>query len=326
MILNASRFKAHARGRGERPLVAGRCLAAGVVLLAVGSIPREARGQLVQRPSPFGQQIGLLAEEDRPGHDDVAGFPQLEPSWPPSTGLLRRSWGSVGDYLPQITHPPEGRHRGVGDPLICESWRYRPFSAGWCMGMMQGGPLIDDWVGGNQGFFGGYRFGWDFDHYWGCEMRFSFGTAALYDSQRAKEAQRAADDAGGLPPNDPFRARFDGRRDCTASLWDVDFLYYPWGDAAWRPYVMAGLGTARIRFVDRLSTRYDQTVLGLPVAIGLKYLYSDWVALRVELADNVAFGQSFNTVHHLSLTGGMEVRFGGRRVAYWPWRPGRHYW
>ena len=25
------------------------------------------------------------------------------------------------------------------------------------------------------------------------------------------------------------------------------------------------------------------------------------------------------------VTGGIEVRFGGPRKAYWPWNPGRHY-
>ena len=35
---------------------------------------------------------------------------------------------------------------------------------------------------------------------------------------------------------------------------------------------------------------------------------------------------NLETVHHLLATGGVEVRFGGSRTAYWPWNPGRHYW
>jgi hypothetical protein len=222
--------------------------------------------------------------------------------------------------------PPTGRSRGLGEPLVGESWRYRPFSAGWFMGIVQGTPLIDDWVAEDQGYFGGYRLGWDYDHYWGCEMRFAWGTAALSDSQRAKEAQIEADDEAGLAPDDPFRRRFDRHRDATFGLWDFSFLYYPWGDATWRPYLMAGLGTSNIRFVDRLSRSYDETALGIPLALGCKYRHSDRIALRVELADNLAFPSGMNVVHHLTLSGGLELRFGGSRVAYWPWNPGRHYW
>ncbi|HUT90926.1 MAG TPA: outer membrane beta-barrel protein [Thermoguttaceae bacterium] len=194
------------------------------------------------------------------------------------------------------------------------------------MGMVEGSTLVDDWVGGKRGFFGGYRLGWDYDHYWGYEMRLGFGNIGLCDSHRAKQAQQAADDAQELDLDDPFRRRFDRRRDLTTTVWDVSLLYYPWGDATWRPYLMAGLGVSSIEFIDRLSTRYGDTVFGMPLAVGVKYRCNEWLALRLELADNIGFGGSFNGVHHMSLTGGAELRFGGSRVAYWPWNPGRHYW
>ena len=103
-------------------------------------------------------------------------------------------------------------------------------------------------------------------------------------------------------------------------------LYYPWGDATWRPYLLGGLGLSHIEFTDRLSTRYRECVFGMPLALGVKYRCNEWLALRLELADNIGFGGSVNGVHHVSLTGGAELRFGGSRVAYWPWDPGRHYW
>ena len=31
-------------------------------------------------------------------------------------------------------------------------------------------------------------------------------------------------------------------------------------------------------------------------------------------------------MHSLSLTTGLEFRFGGTRKAYWPWNPGLLYW
>lgn len=223
---------------------------------------------------------------------------------------------------------PRGRHQGIGHPLQRESWLYRPFSAGWFMGMVQGSPLIDDWVGQQRGFFAGYRLGWDSTYYWGAEMRFAFGSVPLYDSPRARRAQRDADTQAGYAEDDPWRQRFEQRRDADLFQWDLDLLYYPWGDSQWRPYLMVGLGTARIGFMDRLSQRYDKVVFAVPLAVGLKYRCSDWLALRFECADNIAFagGSGLSTLHNLSVTGGVEVRFGGSRRAYWPWNPGRYYW
>ena len=213
-------------------------------------------------------------------------------------------------------------------PMIGESWRYRPFSAGWFMGAMTGSPLISNWVGTGHGFLGGYRFGWDFDHYWGTEARFSFASLRVWDSALARAAQRAADDEAGFAPDDPWRNRYNVRRDAQYGMFDLNLLYYPWGDTAWRPYIRAGLGTVRVQLQDRLGTQYDSTVVGMPWGIGVKYRVSNWLALRGEIADNVAIhaGSPFNTQHNFSFTFAMEVRFGGSRVAYWPWNPGIHYW
>ncbi len=194
------------------------------------------------------------------------------------------------------------------------------------MGAWHGGTLIDDWLYEEQGFYGGYRFGWDRDDFWGYEVRFSFGNMRLADGWQAVAAQEAWDSARGFGPNHPFRHRFDGPRDILVLLWDVDVLWYPWGDTPLRPYVMVGLGVAKVDFMDRLSRKYDDVVFALPVAVGLKYRVRPWLALRVELADNMAFPEEVEVMHHLSLTGGLEVRFGGTRKAYWPWNPGRHYW
>ena len=43
-------------------------------------------------------------------------------------------------------------------------------------------------------------------------------------------------------------------------MWDLDLLYYPWGDTQWRPYLLIGLGTARVDFIDRLSVTVDELV------------------------------------------------------------------
>ena len=262
----------------------------------------------------------------------VGGMAAPSPNYGPLYGDA-----ALGGYRPDnypspglfpSLHQILGSCRHLGQPLERETWLYRPWSAGWFMGAVQGGPLIDDWVGQQQGFFGGYRFGWDQDQYWGGEMRFAFGSVPLYDSPRAKQAQWDADTEDGFAEDDPWRNRFDQRRDADLFQWDLSLLYYPWGDTEWRPYLMAGIGVARIRFMDRLSHCYDKSVFAMPLAVGLKRRCNDWLALRLEFADNIAFGggSGFGTVHNASLTGGVEVRFGGSRRAYWPWNPGRHYW
>jgi len=223
---------------------------------------------------------------------------------------------------------PTGKLHDLLQPMTTESWLYRPLSAGWFMGFMQGNELVEDWVGQEQGFFGGYRFGWDYDPYWGCEMRFGFASVALQDSARAKAAQEAADLAAGLTPDDPYFHRFDTRRDSGIRLWDVDMLWYPFGDTYLRPYFLIGLGSARVDFMDRLSERRIKSVLAMPIAIGFKYRLRDWLAVRVEATDNfiAGAGSGFKNLHNFSLTAGLEVRFGGTRTAYWPYYPGRHYW
>jgi hypothetical protein len=208
-----------------------------------------------------------------------------------------------------------------------ESWLRRPASATWFLGIVHGSTVLDDWLGEKQGIFGGVRFGWDFNHYWGTEFRLAFSNLDLWDSARAKQAQRWADDARRLDPNDPYRWRFDGNRNGDLFLWDFNALYYPWGDTRLRPYCLVGIGATRISFMDRLSRNYDSTHLTMPVGLGLKYLWTDWMALRFECLDNIAFGAAgVNTLHHLSVTGGVEVRFGGSRASYWPWNPARQSW
>jgi hypothetical protein len=65
----------------------------------------------------------------------------------------------------------------------------------------------------------------------------------------------------------------------------------------------------------------------MPFGVGLKYHWTDWMALRFEVADNVAFGsQGIGTLHHISIIGAAELRFGGSRRSYWPWVPGRRAW
>ncbi|MGO9109020.1 MAG: hypothetical protein ACLP9L_07285 [Thermoguttaceae bacterium] len=199
-------------------------------------------------------------------------------------------------------------------------------SIGCFAGMIDGGPLIEDWVGTTTGFDGGWRLGWDFGPSFGAEMRMAFASPKLYDSYRADQALTVLDNANGLAPNDPQRSRFDHR---IAELfqWDVDILYYPWGETRLRPYLLTGMGLTNIYFADRLDQNYQTTCLSLPLGMGVKYLCSEQLAIRLDCLDDIALSSNhLQTQHNVSLTAGVELRFGGSRKVYWPWDPGREFW
>jgi len=296
---------------------------------------------------------GLLPDEYAEGRQQVPPAPQLAPPSPVEDWILSDGGAADPGIVPFFRHrgrrlaagaqpmgpvrrwihglfdgPPMlfGAGHAAAPPWLREQWRFRPFSIGWFMGGVSGSPLLDDWVNQESGYFAGYVLGWDFTRYWGCQMRLGFGWLTLADSQRAIDAQEARDASLGLPRDDPFLRRFDQRRDSDLVLWDVSLVYYPWGNTTWRPYLAAGLGAARIDFLDRLSVRRADTVFEMPLGVGMKYRLRDWLALRFDFTDNIVFGSSFDTVHDLSFTGGVEILFGGTRKAYWPWNPGRHYW
>lgn len=219
-----------------------------------------------------------------------------------------------------------GRPR-MGSQVHRESWLRRPLNATWFLGGVVGSPMIDDWVRGDGGVFGGVRLGWDFDHYWGAEFRLAFGSMQLIDSQRAVDAQHWHDTLAGFSPNDPYYHRFDGTRNADMFLYDINLLYYPRGDDPIRPYLTVGIGGAQFTLIDRLGRSYEATLLTMPFGIGLKYHWTDWLALRFELCDNVSFGAAgLSTMHNISVVGAAEFRLGGSRRSYWPWTPGRASW
>jgi hypothetical protein len=198
----------------------------------------------------------------------------------------------------------QDRFIGWGEPLYGASWLNRPLGAGWFAGFMQGSHPILGLVGQHGGFFGGYRFTWDYDYYYGLEARLGGGAIGLkypgYDYPTATSDLYVA---------------------------DINLLYYPLGDARWRPFVSLGLGTTKISFYDREDAYYGGVLVSLPFGVGLKYRWREWLALRCDIMDNLAFGRGpFNTMNNVSYTGGVEIRFGGLRKTYYPWHPSRQIW
>jgi hypothetical protein len=208
-----------------------------------------------------------------------------------------------GDLWHTIINPPQ-RHRGLGQPLLRGSWRNRPLSAGWFMGAAFGDELLEGRVDQDEGYVGGYRFGWDWHHYWGTETRFAIGSMEL---------------------SSPARSNRWGN---DILFWDVEWLYYPWGDSRWRPYLMAGVGLLNVDFDDENGLRIDKTVFAAPLGLGVKYRWSPRIALRMELADQItSHGPAgLQSQHNLQLTFGMDLRFGGPRKSYWPYNLSTSIW
>jgi len=286
--------------------------------------PLQFRPQIQHTPFSVPAPIDGFDRSFSPSTDPANPGPDYEAAGP--DGLMAHVPGSFTS--PQFFRGPQDRYTGRGYPLIQESWSFRPFSLAGVFGLVQGSPLIDDWIRENQGVLGGVQLGWDTAPYWGFETRFAWAKVEVIDSDRAIAAQIAKDNAAGLSPTAPLRNRFAGRRYNRVFFWDAHALYYPWGDSALRPYLMLGLGATAMSFVDRTDVSYKDTLFTLPFGVGLKYRMNDFLAARVEAADFMAFGggQTLELIHNVTVIGGLEVRFGGRRRAYWPWNPGRHYW
>jgi hypothetical protein len=213
---------------------------------------------------------------------------------------------TAGDLslLPQLFNPDQyGRFGAEGEPLETASWLNRPYYAGFFLGGLNGDTLVAGEINQSLGFFGGFRLGWDYDYYWGLETRLGLSELGL--------------DFIDEPSVDGLSTDI--------VIWDTSLVYYPWGDVRWRPYVSVGIGLVDFDFLDQFGRRHSDAVIGLPWGVGLKYRQSDWITLRFDLLDNVAFGgkAGFETMNLLSLTGGLEFRFGGTRKSYFPWNPSR---
>lgn len=193
---------------------------------------------------------------------------------------------------------PNDPHRSIGwgEPLVGTSWRNRPWYFGAFIGPIFNGDLIAGHVEQNNTALGGARLGLDFDHYWGIEARFGYANPHISE-----------------PDGTPLGVSRN-------YLADVELLYYPWGDSRWRPYFTVGLGAATFRFTDDQDHVIHESLLSVPLGVGLKYFYSPWFTIRLELMENLAFGsQTLDNQANFSFLAGVEYRFGGRRPSYFPW-------
>jgi hypothetical protein len=107
----------------------------------------------------------------------------------------------------------------------------------------------------------------------------------------------------------------DGTQLGTNRDWGVtgSMLYYPWGDASWRPYARLGLGVEHMQFSNENGVGFNEFLFAMPVGGGIKYYVDRWLAVT----DHIAFGAGgVDTAHQIAMTFGIEAHFGGPRRRY----------
>lgn len=262
-------------------------------------------------------EVRSLAEELPPGDEgpDDAEFldpdaAKFETEWPSDTMSLygdesdddvrpfdwMRKWG----FRHSST---EGRFADKSVPLMYSSWLNRPYHVDWFMGPMLSDNPVSGRIDQGNDLFGGLRVGWDFDYYWGTEWRFGWASPDLFVEGESNPLE-----------GDYFVS-------------DVSFLYYPWGDTKVRPYLQAGLGVTQLDLLTEDGAPQQATLLGMPLGVGLEFSQNPWLAWRLEVVDNLAFGgDGVDTLNNFVFTAGMNLRLGARPNSYWPWRSSRTVW
>jgi hypothetical protein len=197
-----------------------------------------------------------------------------------------------------------GRNAGVGIPLTGTSWLNRPYYLGGNIGTAWLTRPINSDLTNDVDMFGGVFAGCDWDYYWGTEFSINRATPEIIN-KNARDADR-------------------GDRLMEESL---SLMYYPWGDSLFRPYWRVGIGATEIDYPTDDGYRRDETLWTFPIGIGLKYPFRRYLAARAEFTDQLALGnEGVAAQHDLTLTFGLEWRFGVHPRSYWPWNPSRHIW
>lgn len=209
----------------------------------------------------------------------------------------KRSWipqGVIPYFGPRT--PDSQKDRGIGGPLESDGWRSRQFSISGFSGFSAGGALIPGHVHQEPSYYGGINVAWDYDHFWGFEKRLGFGALNLTDAN-----------------HDPIRGTN------LSITGEYRLMYYPLGDARWRPFVTSGLGWSDFYFDDDHGDKHLDTVGMVPYGLGVKYLHNENIALRIDVVDELTIGAgSLSTFHYVAMTAGLEVRY-GRRLLKMPW-------
>jgi len=197
-----------------------------------------------------------------------------------------------------------GRNVGWGGPLVGTSWLNRPYYIGAQLGPIWMTHSVANSISTDTDLVGGLFVGCDWDYYWGNEVQINYATPELINGN-APDAER-----GDRLMNLNYNA-----------------MYYPWGDATFRPYWRLGVGLTEFDYPTDAGNRYDETVLTFPIGFGLKYPFGPNCAGRAEFTDYYSPAHSgIDVQHNLTLVFGLECRFGAHPKSYWPWNPSNHLW
>ena len=212
----------------------------------------------------------------------------LPPSMPPT----------FFDRMPRV--PPRKQ------PMMRESWLFRPFNVSFFEGALFAAPPITPQFRTSTGYFTGFRIGWDFAAHFGGETRFGFSKVDMLEAPPST--------LGG------YQKIF---------YFDSNLLIYPWGDTRWRPFLSIGGGLADNMIVANNGNVLHPDTFNMPLGGGIKYRFGSRVAFRADVRDNLTFSGSggVRTLNNVEVLGGIEFHFGGGdRRNYWPWNPSKHWW
>jgi hypothetical protein len=172
------------------------------------------------------------------------------------------------------------------------TWTRYPFYFEKFTGLAHLDEPVHGQINNGQGNLFGGRLGWDIAKYAGIETRLGYVRATLNDTAHPL-----------IPSHENFL------------FWDANFLVYPFGDRRWRPFGMVGMGLADVGFIDDMGRTWHQTLITLPVAVGVKYRVNNLTALRLDVTDNIVFGTAEggngrHTMSNIAVFFAFERRFG----------------
>jgi hypothetical protein len=270
---------------------------------------RDASSQISTSEPLLGQRDPLAddeEEEDSPessenGTVESQGESKLK-LWPPADPTRQSFQSRVWRCFPRgmipigPRTPDSEKDCGIGLPLAGNGWRSQPFQITSFAGVTDGGALIPGHLNQQPSFYGGLNLGWDYDHHWGIEKRLGFGALNLTNGAHQPLPTT------GLSVTGEYR-----------------LMYYPLGDARWRPFLTAGVGWSDFYFNDDRGASHLDTVGMIPFGVGLKYLWTERFAVRIDLIDEMTFGGGvLSNFHYAALTVGLEFRY-GKRLLNMPW-------
>lgn len=251
------------------------------------------------RPKPFveGLELDTSLNEQLPPEAYYADMPS--DAWCEECG--QSHW--LIEWLGGRHSSTHGRAIGPGQPLRGTSWLNRPYQVTAEFGALLMPSSVSPDVRSANDLFAAIQAGWDWDHYWGSQLRVGWSTPELINPSVTENRD-----------SDNF------------FMTDASLLFYPWGDSRTRPYLRCGVGLTDLEFTDS-SGRQHETMFTVPLAIGVKHQLRRAVVWRAEFAYNQAFkSNNADSTQFITLTLGVEGRFGGKSSGYWAWRPRGRNW